>query len=96
MAREMTPQERAAELCFKLALLVDADTHMEVDQDAMKAITAAITETRRAALLEAAQVANTLETMHDIKWWMDSTKKEVSAQTARDIAAALTKLAQEG
>ena len=55
MAREMTPQERAAELCFKLALLVDADTHMEVDQDAMKAITEALTATRRAALLEAVQ-----------------------------------------
>ena len=51
----MTPQERAAELCFKLALLVDADTHMEVDQDAMKAITEALTATRRAALLEAVQ-----------------------------------------
>ena len=51
----VTPQERAAELCFKLALLVDADTHMEVDQDAMKAITEALTATRRAALLEAVQ-----------------------------------------
>ena len=51
----MTPQERTAELCFKLALLVDADTHMEVDQDAMKAITEALTATRRAALLEAVQ-----------------------------------------
>ena len=51
----MTPQERAAELCFKLALLVDADTHMEVDQDAMKAITEALTATRRAALLECVQ-----------------------------------------
>ena len=57
MAREMTPQERAAELCFKLALLVDADTHMEVDQDAMKAITEALTATRRAALLEIADYA---------------------------------------
>ena len=55
MNQPMTPQERAAELCFKLALLVDADTHMEVDQDAMKAITEALTATRRAALLEAVQ-----------------------------------------
>ena len=55
MATEMTPQERTAELCFKLALLVDADTHMEVDQDAMKAITDALTDTRQAALLECVQ-----------------------------------------
>lgn len=51
----MTTQERAAELCFKLALLVDAGTHMEVDTDAMKAIADALTATRRAAMLEVRQ-----------------------------------------
>lgn len=81
----MTPQERAAELCFKLALLVDADTHMEVDQDAMKAITEALTATRRAALLEAADIAFD-HACDDPQW---CTCNSV-------ICRALTKLAQEG
>ena len=79
----MTPQERAAELCFKLALLVDADTHMEVDQDAMKAITAAITETRRAALLEC---ANRIFAEH----------KSIDSDKWIDLGNELRKLAQEG
>ena len=83
----MTPQERAAELCFKLALLVDADTHMEVDQDAMKAITEALTATRRAALLEAAEVA-------------EKRKNDSALGHVRDaysyVEANLRKLAQEG
>ena len=87
MAREMTPQERAAELCFKLALLVDADTHMEVDQDAMKAITDALTDTRQAALLEAAEVA-------------EKRKNDSALGRVRDaysyVEANLRKLAQEG
>ena len=89
MNQPMTPQERAAELCFKLALLVDADTHMEVDQDAMKAITAAITETRRAALLEAAQVA--------ITYGERARDEDLSGSyTSELIAQALDWLAQEG
>ena len=85
----MTPQERAAELCFKLALLVDADTHMEVDQDAMKAITEALTATRRAALLEAAQVA--------ITYGGRARDEDLSGSyTSELIVQALDRLAQEG
>ena len=84
MAREMTPQERAAELCFKLALLVDAGTHTEVDTDAMKAIADALIATRRAALLGAVEVVRG-------EMWDDYAKARLVV-----IAKELTRLAQEG
>ena len=98
MNQPMTPQERAAELCFKLALLVDADTHMEVDQDAMKAITAAITETRRAALLE---VAEEIERFIDYSGGCVGTENDprvvaVNRFSTINIVPLLNRLAQEG
>ena len=89
MNQPMTPQERAAELCFKLALLVDAGTHMEVDTDAMKAIAEVVTATRRAALLEAAQVA--------ITYGGRARDEDLSGSyTSELIVQALDRLAQEG
>ena len=85
----MTTQERAAELCFKLALLVDAGTHMDVDTDAMKAIADALTATRRAAMLEAVQVA--------ITYGERARDEDLSGgYTSELIAHALDRLAQEG
>ena len=83
MNQPMTPQERAAELCFKLALLVDAGTHMEVDTDAMKAIAEVVTATRRAALQEAAVEMR------------DGCKEPNCPQCTR-IAERIDRLAQEG
>ena len=47
--------ERAAELCFKLALLVDTGTHLEVDTEAMAAIAQSLKTARQEALREAAR-----------------------------------------
>ena len=100
MAREMTPQERAdlKEIARKLVLQINEITHMQWDKhdDKDQAIVlAALQTTRRAALLEAAQVIprNWLDPL--LKGVRTSSCPEIE-QLLQSIKAEIEKLAQEG
>ena len=86
MAREMTPQERAAQMIKELFSL-HLDDNGEADITDIAAIVDLVQATRRAALLEAAQVA-------------EKRKNDSALGRVRDaysyVEANLRKLAQEG
>ena len=86
MAREMTPQERAAALYRALGDGCDLSAPEQEKRD-IEAITDALTDTRQAALLEAAEVA-------------EKRKNDSALGRVRDaysyVEANLRKLAQEG
>lgn len=96
----MAPQddltaERAAELCFKLALLVDTGTHLEVDTEAMEAIAQALKTARQEALREYREaIAHKLQLDHCHRTNMVSNKQIIAALDQIDIA--LDRLASEG
>ena len=104
----MTPQddltaERAAELCFKLALLIDTGTHLEVDTEAMEAIAHALKNARQEALREAAEKVRKRgdEYMQNCEASYQDTyeMRRVNSGRARalkDVADALDRLASEG
>ncbi|QOJ33915.1 MAG: hypothetical protein HRU82_02650 [Nitrospira sp.] len=91
MAREMTPQERAAALLERMGLCGHP-----ADSQFMGDIIEHDKQTRRAALLEAAIICRERGKPHDIEWWMTASKKEISRQTAIDCAELIDQLAQEG
>ena len=90
MAREMTPQERAAAIVDKVKsaltpIWLGGRQRMLLEQEIAEALTA----TRRAALLEAAQVA--------ITYGERARDEDLSGgYTSELIAQALDRLAQEG
>lgn len=93
----MAPQddltaERAAELCFKLALLVDTGTHLEVDTEAMEAIAQALKTARQEALREARETV-LAEILEDIP---DNEADESYNLAIGHAAHALDRLAGEG
>src|SRR5689334_8819588 len=72
-------------------------TRIEMQRKAREAAqrvlkTAALRSARAAALEEAARVAETLSYAHDIEWWMQATKKDVSADACRQVATAIRAL----
>lgn len=99
MAREMTPQERAAatRLCIDLLSIIHSDPH-PIDEPCgrcLAAIRLYAQETRRAALLEAAQVIprNWLDPL--LKGVRTSSCPEIE-QLLQSIKAEIDRLAQEG
>ncbi|RVL48445.1 hypothetical protein CN138_08935 [Sinorhizobium meliloti] len=52
-------------------------------------------EARRKAFEEAAAIAEEFHFMKDIEWWLNSTKKEISAETCLLLAAAIRQRAEE-
>lgn len=52
-------------------------------------------ETRRKAFEEAAAMAEEFHFMKDIEWWLNSTKKKISAETCLLLAAAIRQRAKE-
>ena len=88
MAREMTPQERAAALYRALGDGCDLSAPEQEKRD-IEAITDALTDTRRAALLEAAKVCS--------EWYkIDRTDIHTVAEMAEVLATTLDRLASEG
>ena len=87
MAREMTPQERAAALYRALGDGCDLSAPEQEKRD-IEAITDALTDTRRAALLEAAKLVGDYNCMHD------HGKKATKA--CDNVFDELHRLAQEG
>ena len=85
MAREMTPQERAEQLYGSLTCTTYRDGYQDPDND-IALIADVLQQTRRAALLEAAQVA-------------EKCKNQSALGRVRDaysyVEANLRKLAQE-
>jgi hypothetical protein len=53
-----------------------------------------LAEARRQAFIEAAEIAENHSELRGIEWWLNATKKEVSADACRSIAAALRKAAE--
>ena len=86
MAREMTPQERAAQLYGSLTCTTYREGYQDPDND-IALIADVLQDTRRAALLEAAEVA-------------EKCKNDSALGRVRDaysyVEANLRKLAQEG
>ena len=86
MATEMTPQERAAQLYGSLTCTTYRDGYQDPDND-IALIADVLQQTRRAALLEAAEVA-------------EKRKNDSALGRVRDaysyVEANLRKLAQEG
>ena len=110
MAREMTPQERAAALYRALGDGCDLSAPEQEKRD-IEAITDALTDTRRAALLEARQASEqvTLQSVRaEIRWREKHASEEVDgiAKSERAechlrslglaIMDAIDRLAQEG
>ena len=88
MAREMTPQERAAALYRALGDGCDLSAPEQEKRD-IEAITDALTDTSRAALLEAAKVCS--------EWYkIDRTDIHTVAEMAEVLATTLDRLASEG
>ena len=89
MAREMTPQERAEDVYYGLQVMNAPEHNLRAadNERDVQAIVTLITETRQAALLEAAQVA-------------EKCKNQSALGRVRDaysyVEANLRKLAQEG
>ena len=82
MAREMTPQERAAALYATLSCVLYNEGHHDADQD-IAVLAEALQTTRRAALLEC---ANRIFAEH----------KSIDSDKWIDLGNELRKLAQEG
>ena len=96
MAREMTPQERAAatRLCIDLLSIIHSDPH-PIDEpcgQCLAAIRLYAQGTRRAALLEAREVV-LAEVLEDIP---DNEADEAYNLAIGHAAHALDRLAQEG
>lgn len=56
----------------------------------------ALADAERAGMERAAGLCETAGTLHPIEWWQSATKREVSAQTARDMAVIIRAKAQAG
>ena len=85
MAREMTPQERAAALYATLSCVLYNEGHHDADQD-IAVLAEALQTTRRAALLECREEISTLMGKDAGNW-------NRAIVYAADVA---NKLAQEG
>ena len=55
----------------------------------------ATAEARKAAFIEAAEIAENYSELRDIDWWLNATKKEVSADACVSIAAEIRAKAEE-
>jgi len=70
-----------------------ADTRvMAQAADRIEALERELSEARALALEEAAKVAENHTELRDIEWWLNATKKEVSADACLSIAAAIRAL----
>ena len=90
MAREMTPQERAEDVYYGLQVMNAPEHNLRAadNERDVQAIVTLITETRRAALREAAKLVGDYNCMHD------HGKKATKA--CDDVFDELHRLAQEG
>ena len=91
MAREMTPQERAEDVYYGLQVMNAPEHNLRAadNERDVQAIVTLITETRRAALLEASKVAMT--------YGEQARDEDLSGSyTSELIVQALDRLAQEG
>lgn len=66
----------------------------ELFPDMSSRIKAEREQARRQAFIEAAEIAENHSELRGIEWWLNATKKEVSADACRSIAAALRKAAE--